>query len=82
MAYADYKLCDVCGEKAFYDANLNYEGIDEDSSFALKPSVREAGQEAVIGPYELDYLGDWAVICNECSGKYKTEIVPIAGGTK
>jgi hypothetical protein len=25
MAKADYYLCDVCGEKCFYDANLNYE---------------------------------------------------------
>lgn len=24
MAMADYYLCDVCGGKAFYDANLNY----------------------------------------------------------
>lgn len=30
MALADYRLCDVCGGKAFYDANLNYtdEGLD------------------------------------------------------
>lgn len=25
MALADYRLCDVCGRKAFYDANLNYD---------------------------------------------------------
>lgn len=25
MAMADYYLCDVCGGKCFYDANLNYE---------------------------------------------------------
>jgi len=25
MAYADYRLCDVCKEKAFYDASLNYD---------------------------------------------------------
>lgn len=25
MAMADYRLCDVCGCKAFYDANLNYD---------------------------------------------------------
>lgn len=24
MAAADYRLCDVCAQKAFYDANLNY----------------------------------------------------------
>jgi hypothetical protein len=25
MAYADYRHCDVCGAKAFYDANLSYD---------------------------------------------------------
>lgn len=24
MALCDYRLCDACGGKAFYDANLNY----------------------------------------------------------
>lgn len=24
MAMSDYRLCDVCGGKAFYDARLNY----------------------------------------------------------
>lgn len=24
MAIADYRLCDVCGSKVFYNANLNY----------------------------------------------------------
>ena len=27
MAYADYRLCDVCDCKTFYDANLNYEYV-------------------------------------------------------
>jgi hypothetical protein len=25
MAAADYKLCDVCGCKTFYDSNLDYD---------------------------------------------------------
>jgi hypothetical protein len=25
MALADYRLCDVCGAKAFYDADLQYD---------------------------------------------------------
>lgn len=25
MAYADYRLCDVCGTKTFYDADLQYD---------------------------------------------------------
>ena len=27
MALADYRLCDVCEGKVFYDANLNYEHL-------------------------------------------------------
>lgn len=26
MAAADYRLCDVCGGKTFYDAELDYSG--------------------------------------------------------
>lgn len=25
MAYADYFHCDVCGQKAFYDSNIDWE---------------------------------------------------------
>jgi hypothetical protein len=25
MAMSDYRLCDVCGKKAFYDAELQYD---------------------------------------------------------
>ena len=50
MAAADYRLCDVCGGKVFYDANLNY----------------DFGERSPCGDPKLDYLGDWAVICDEC----------------
>lgn len=30
MAYADYRLCDVCGEKTFYDAKLSYQEPDSE----------------------------------------------------
>lgn len=33
MALADYRLCDICGRKTFYDANLNY---DDDFDPALE----------------------------------------------
>jgi hypothetical protein len=29
MAMCDYYLCDVCQQKCFYDANLNYEWNEE-----------------------------------------------------
>jgi hypothetical protein len=31
MAYADYRLCDRCREKTFYDSNLNYELEDPEA---------------------------------------------------
>ena len=81
MAYADYRLCDVCEGKVFYDANLNYE---QDSANGHVP-YRVAGEEQYedSGLLEkhgfcLDYLGDWAVICMDCAKQYKTQIVPIA----
>ncbi len=74
MAMADYKLCDVCGGKAFYDSRLNYEVSREQTE------VKQAGE----GPcyYTLDYVGDWAVLCNDCSKTHKTAIVPISGESK
>lgn len=70
MAASDYRLCDVCHGKAFYDANLNYEiGI------GVEGSVRYRGE---LAPQtQLDYLGDWAVICQECAQTHKCIVVPI-----
>lgn len=67
MALADYRLCDVCSGKVFYDANLNYEDIkNDDGTRTLK----------------LDYLGDWAVICDACARTHQCVVVPrTAGGT-
>ncbi len=78
MAAADYRLCDVCGGKAFYDSNLNYEfGEKNDGKFVYPDNpFRVAG---VSQPYgmALEYLGDWAVLCNVCSQTHKTQIVPL-----
>lgn len=76
MAMADYRQCDVCGCKAFYDANLNYDypdknGNDQWGNPAVK--VRDSG-------YTLDHLGDWAVLCIDCAKTHKAVIVPIAEG--
>ena len=35
MAMADYYLCDVCGNKCFYDANLNWEVDDNTGEWSL-----------------------------------------------
>lgn len=67
MAAADYRLCDVCGSKTFYDANLNYyQGAD------VEGSVRNSG---VLQQHtRLDYLGDWCVICQECAKTHECRI--------
>ena len=69
MAMADYRLCDVCGCKTFYDSNLNYEFLTDGSG-----NVRNGG-EVDIG-LGLERLGDWCVICNECSKTHKCIITP------
>lgn len=79
MAGADYKRCDVCGGKAFYDADLSYEtGENIDGEWReVRPSCREAGVDQGSYGYALGYVGDWAVICTDCSQTHKTIIVPI-----
>jgi hypothetical protein len=68
MAASDYRLCDVCSRKAFYDSNLNY---DHENDSAL--GLRNAG--ALISGLSLDNLGDWAVICVDCAKTHKCVIV-------
>jgi len=81
MALCDYRLCDVCGRKAFYDAHLNYDDRPSEYRSVDKP-YRVAGAEQYEKPelnqkhgMRLDYVGDWAVICADCSDKYETKIV-------
>lgn len=82
MARGDYRGCDVCDGKAFYDANLSYE--DGDSEWRLEP-YRVAGEPQYPGAPELNakwavslgYVGDWAVICTDCSPSFRTLIEPI-----
>ena len=58
MAMADYRQCDVCGCKAFYDANLNYEWPDKNGKGSygqkIEPTdslARAAGFAADTKPY-------------------------------
>ena len=72
---ADYRLCDVCGCKAFYDSNLSYEYPDKNGNGTwgkIEPDelVRDSD-------YKLYHLGDWAVICTDCAKTHKCVIVPL-----
>lgn len=71
MSAADYRLCDVCSAKVFYDASLNYERATE-----AEPSAKIAGVEPAYYGYRLMNLGDWAVLCRECATTHRTAIVP------
>ena len=79
MAAGDYRSCDVCGGKAFYDANLNYETGDKIDGKWVYPETpykvggKDQGQYAPA----LGYVGDWAVICTECAKTHRTAILPI-----
>jgi hypothetical protein len=73
MALSDYRLCDVCGGKAFYDANLNYKEADVGDTV-----YRTAGARNYFS-YALDMLGDWAVLCEKCAKTHRCAIVPKGG---
>lgn len=73
MAFADYRLCDVCERKVFYDANLNYE-FEQPKEPCL---VLHGGKEK---HYTLEHLGDWSVLCDDCSKTHRTVIVRIENG--
>lgn len=80
MAAADYKLCDKCGGKAFYDADLSYEAGESERHKPFRmvgtPQMDDPAVVARVG-YRLGYLGDWAVLCEDCAKTHKTAIVPI-----
>ena len=59
MARADYKLCDVCGEKAFYDASLNY----ETGPHGLRDL---SGRDISLS---LDYCAQVGAVCTACYDK-------------
>ncbi len=59
MARGDYKGCDVCDGKAFYDANLNYE----------QPSHGLHDLEGRDISTALDYCAQHGAICTDCYAK-------------
>lgn len=76
MAMADYRQCDVCGCKAFYDANLNYEWPDKNGNGSWGQKI-EKDELVRDSGHKLDHLGDWAVICTDCAKTHKCVVLPI-----
>jgi hypothetical protein len=76
MALRDYRLCDACEEKVFYDADLDYR-------FPTREDPIEPDERAKVcglgGSYRLQYLGDWVVLCEQCAKTHRTAILPING---
>lgn len=64
MAASDYRLCDHCGRKAFYDSNLNYDIGGENE---------RRDEDGQLLP---DYVGSWAVICEDCAKTHVCKVVP------
>jgi len=75
MASSDYRLCDVCGNKTFYDADLNY---GKNDYIKDQVSPRRVGKD--VWDEHLEYLGDWSVICNSCAKTHKTQIIKLEEG--
>jgi hypothetical protein len=62
MAGADYRNCDVCGCKAFYDANLDYGNYDR------------TDEDGYLLP--MHNTGAWRVLCLDCAKTHFITISP------
>jgi hypothetical protein len=78
MAAGDYRSCDVCGDKAFYDANLNYDTGDKvDGKWVYSDTpYKIAGEDQGAYGIGLDHVGDWAVLCTSCAKTHRISIIP------
>lgn len=63
MALADYRLCDACRRKTFYDANLDYQETEE--GHPMHPEMVPLG------------LGAWAVLCVDCAKTHRVTVERI-----
>ena len=64
MALSDYYLCDNCGKKCFYDANLNWEPC----AFNDPEAVEGMG-------LKLDYCGAIVALCHTCTKTHEIVLV-------
>jgi len=69
MAAADYRLCDQCGCKAFYDAGM----YDFDPPAEGVPDILDNEKPKHLWTCQL---GGWAVLCRDCVKTHKAVVVP------
>lgn len=60
MAMSDYRLCDACGGKAFYDAELDYDMGN------LNPETFEP---------KLQMVSSMAVVCDKCEETHVAVVI-------
>lgn len=77
MAGGDYRSCDVCGGKTFYDANISYEWPDGDDDYR-DHHMRTCG-ELEWPAMSMHSVGDIAVLCWRCTLQYRTAVEPLRG---
>lgn len=68
MAMADYYLCDRCGCKTFYDANLMYGGWGE----KYEDMNKNPRNHSI---YPDGNVGWMIVLCNDCAEAFHETIV-------
>ena len=67
MAAADYYLCDVCGGKTFYDANLSYGNYGDRNE---DPDTHH--------PWPDGNVGLMLVLCRDCAKAHTVSMTPNA----
>lgn len=63
MAAADYYLCDACGGKTFYDANLSYDCHGDRNECPVTHHLWPDGN-----------VGYMLVLCKECAPKIRVTV--------
>lgn len=78
MSGMDYRHCDACGNKAIYDAGLNW-CDSQPGNIAIENNGSPVGRA-------VDSLGNWAVVCQDCARTHVARTISknetVAGGTQ
>lgn len=67
MSGMDYRHCDACGNKAIYDAALNWRD-SQPGDIAIENNGSPVGRA-------VDSLGGWAVVCQDCARTHVARVL-------